>query len=237
MKKVMLWGDGPHLELYDLAYCFLDGVDALTVNAPLSGEYTDLVITEPFQLTPDRIREIRDSGFRGTVMAEKPAARSPQALKQILDALDGCSVYLVHTRLFAPPLPLPDAGEVVIDWPNRYATGMDPLWNTLPNAADALYVCNGGQMPALADAGRRGDGLCFLFQLRERKVTLRITPGDEGQKVSVSGASLQWPNAFDTLQAAWQAAHGANPEASHAHELLSIRLSAAACELLQRERK
>ena len=236
MRNVMLWGDGPHLDLYYQVFCFLDEIAILSQNTPLTGMETDLVITEPFFLTQDRLRAIVKSGFHGIIIAEKPTARSPFALKQLLDALKDCNVYIAHTRLFAPPLPLPEDGEIIIDWPNRYDSNMHPLWNTLPNIADALFVSS-GKMPVLKDAKLADTSLSFLFQIENRSVYVRIIADEGKQKVSVNGICQQWPNAFDTLGAVWHAAHETNFHASHMHALASINLIITAVELLTAERK
>jgi len=214
---------------------FADGVASLHINQPLSGDESDLVITEPFYLSGERLKELKVSGFHGTVILEKLAAHTPEEMRHIREAFLYCRLYVAHTRLFSQPLSLPRNGPVHIVWPNLYDTGMDPIWNTLPNIIDAIFLSTGGRMPELKAVERTATGLALHFQIDSLELVVLLVPGKSDDLVTVNGAYAAWPNAFNTIRGVWKAAHIDGGYSSWTHTMTVLERIQQARELLQKE--
>ena len=205
-ENVLVLGSGIHKDLYYDALVFLDGVRDIRLNEQIDGHEKDIVITEPFSLTEEIISDIEASGFSGTLILEKMVSKSISML-ELLQGQTCCSIFVCHRRLYAKKLPLRQDALNEIWWPNRYETNMNPIWHTLPNIIDSLYLAFDNVFPRLIDIYQQESIIAVSFEIDGNITKIHIYPGSEGDKVIVNKQMCDWPNAFEITQTAWNEAH------------------------------
>lgn len=197
--EAILLGNGAHYYRYYDSLCFQPRIYAVTPYAPGMENRADVIaVCEPFLLTQEVLRWIRNTDREPLVLVEKLPAKTVEETRVLLDRLAPLRTVFVHSRRYTgAPRMLRGNDEIL--WPNLYSGGMDPVYHTFPNILDFLTQ-QSGETVTSADLRFSSDGKYpgFTAKLKQGPVTVRIVPSGRQSHVTVNGQALPWPNYFET---------------------------------------
>lgn len=201
-NKVLLIGDGPHLNRY--IYSFLFNPHRYECIAYKSTNYLPstlafICICEPFGMNTFYEQIIKK--YQARVLIEKIPFKNCNDLDSFLDKMQDAILIPVSVRLYEDKIVnRSNREEYVIEWPNKSNTGMDPIWSTLPNVLDFIvkqFDVIDIENIEIKEVYKIANSIDIKIYVQKMVFLIRIYDTTSSDKVHVNQKELEWPNYLD----------------------------------------